>query len=237
MNELEKMPEPKTAADELQPLLDRLEKHRQRLLNMTPEEKAARQSEIDAQARAERQAIVAGLRDGWNVPLRHAQCVPDLTGEWGNRLKMLSKIMAGEDGVTIGLVGGRGSGKTQMAVMLMRERTRNLKSARFTTATEFFIKVKASYDKESETTEEAVLRKFAGYSLLVVDEVGKRGGSEWENNLLFEMLNRRYNACRDTILIDNRTKAEFIATIGPSLASRMTEGGGIIECNWPSFRK
>jgi len=54
--------------------------------------------------------------------------------------------------------------------------------------------------------------------------------------MLFELLNRRYNDLKDTILIANKSKAEFQDYIGPSLASRMNETGGIVECNWPSFR-
>ena len=230
--------DPKVMAidDALAPILARLEQHRLRMENMSPQERQDFEQKKKEREIEQRNGRIAHLRSIWNVPPRHAQCSPQKEGVWGKSLKMLSELLSSEDGVTIGLVGGRGSGKTQLAVELMKERTRELHSAYFTTATEFFIAVKSTYDRESQANEETVLRRFASYSLLVVDEVGKRGGSEWENNLLFEMLNRRYNGLKDTILIDNRTKSEFIATIGPSLASRMSEGGGIIECNWPSFR-
>jgi len=41
----------------------------------------------------------------------------------------------------------------------------------------------------------------------------------------------------DTILTCNLGTEELAASLGPSIVSRMEEGGGVIECNWPSFRK
>ena len=134
------------------------------------------------------------------------------------------------------LTGGRGNGKTQLAVEAMRMVTRAGGPVLFSTAISFFAEVKSTFSRESEFTEKQVADKYRRPRLLVVDEVGKRGGSDWENNLLFDVLNSRYNDIKDTILIDNRSPKEFEEWIGPSVASRMSEGGGIIECNWGSFR-
>jgi hypothetical protein len=41
---------------------------------------------------------------------------------------------------------------------------------------------------------------------------------------------------RDTIMISNETPEKMLAQVGPSIEDRMRECGGIIECNWPSFR-
>jgi len=203
---------------------------------MTPEQKAeVRNREIERE-KSDRRSKVELLRYEWNAPLRHLKRNPDAHPEWVKKHDIIKALIEHGGGVMIALVGNRGNGKTQIAVEMMKHRTDSLRSAYFTTATEFFIKIKSTYDRDSKTDEQTLIDRFSHYSLLVVDEVGKRGGSEWENNLLFEMLNRRYNHMKDTILIDNRSKDEFIETIGPSLASRMNEGGGIIECNWESFR-
>lgn len=177
---------------------------------------------------------VASLRFAWGAPKRHLQCEPVQDGPWGAALSVLKPRLG--NGLLAGLVGGRGTGKTQIAIELMKCSTENLQSARFCTAMEFFMQVKATYGGDSQRDEASVLKQFQAPALLVIDEAGKRGGSDWENNLLFEVVNRRYNDLKDTILIDNRTREDFIATTGPSLASRMNECGGIIECNWKSFR-
>lgn len=167
-------------------------------------------------------------------PARHWKATPDMDGEWGAALNQLTERLG--HGALLALVGGRGSGKTQMAVELIRRNLERRKRSLFVTATSFFMAIKATYKPEAKADEQAVMWRFQQPSLLVIDEIGKRGETEWEHNLLFELLNRRYNDLKDTVLIDNRPKAEFIAAIGESLASRMNEGGGIKECNWATFR-
>lgn len=207
--------------------------------------RAAAQVDPEVEAgRAERRKqdeenfLKAKVRDLWvasSAPKRHKECKPSFDGEFGRVAKSLEEKIG--TGFLIALVGNRGSGKTQLAVETMKRSAWKLKPCRFVTAVEFFIEVKSTFGRDSERSERDILEEFQKPSLLVIDEVGKRGGSDWENNLLFELINRRYNDCNDTILIDNRTKSEFIETIGPSLASRMNECGGIVECNWESFRK
>ena len=149
----------------------------------------------------------------------------------------LIKELNTRKGFLIGLCGERGSGKTQFGVELMMLVTASERVALFTTAVGFFIAMKASYGKSSNDSEEERLLEYSKPSLLVIDEFGKRAETDWENNMLFELVNRRYNAMKNTLIIDNRHQADFVATLGPSLADRMREKGGIIECNWPSFRK
>lgn len=189
--------------------------------------------ELEAREKDRRMAVER-LRMNWGAPSRHVECVTSFSKGWSEKHRFLLSRL--NTGMLVGLVGGRGTGKTQLAVELMREKTDKLKSALFCSAMQFFIEIKSTYRDDSKTDEAAILNRYQSCGLLVIDEVGKRGGSEWENNLLFELINRRYNDRKDTVLIDNRTKAEFIETIGPSLASRMNECGGIVECNWESFR-
>ena len=176
----------------------------------------------------------------WNAPHRHAyQPILDHEGEWAKKFESI-KVKLG-NGFTIGICGGRGSGKTQMAVELMRESIYQGRAARYTSAISFFMEIKATYRKGSTETEESVVKKYTSHPFLVIDEFSKRGESEWMNSLLFEMIDRRYAASttlhkRDTLLCDNLEKADFITALGASLASRLQETGGIIEANWKSYR-
>lgn len=171
---------------------------------------------------------------GSNAPERHLACSVIQKGRWGEELsKLKSKIGTG---FSAALIGGRGNGKTQMAVELMRYAAEMSRTSLYTTAIGFFMAIKSTYKKEADKTEEEIVTRFSKPKLLVIDEVGRRGETDWENNLLFELLNRRYAALKDTILICNQTAAEFSAGIGPSIISRMNESGGIIQCDWPSFR-
>ena len=169
------------------------------------------------------------------LPERHARCTPIIDNAWGDTFSAFKTKLG--NGVLLALVGTRGNGKTQLAVSLARwVMEANYRSARYTTAASFFMDVKAAYRPGADESERSVIEEHVKPRFLIIDEFNKRGASEWEGTLMFELLHRRYNALKDTILIDNRTVEEFTATIGPSLASRMNEGGGIVQCDWPSFR-
>lgn len=175
------------------------------------------------------------LRLSWNVPKRHfEQSDIDRAKEWGAVEKhVLSKI---GQGYLLALVGVRGAGKTQIGVEIARETTKRLRSALYCTAMEFFLDIKSTYRKDAARSEKEVVKDYTKPFLLIIDEFAKRGETEWENRLLFHLLDQRYQDYKDTLLIVNQEKKEFTEMIGPSLASRMQETGGTIECNWKSYR-
>ena len=71
---------------------------------------------------------------------------------------------------------------------------------------------------------------------LCIDELHDCDDMKAKTRLLTDIVDRRYSRCRDTILIANQKPAEFIASTGDSIISRLTEHGCIIPCDWPSYR-
>lgn len=170
------------------------------------------------------------------VPKRHMECRCDNHGPWREKLDLLRE-MRKKSGVTVALCGSRGNGKTQMGVELIRDTVRLGNAALYTTAVGFFIDLKSSFGSRPKSTEQEILERYAKPIILVVDECDKRSESDWANQLFFELVNIRYGAMLDTVFISNQTKKEFEANVGDSIVSRMVETGGVIECNWESFRK
>ena len=169
------------------------------------------------------------------IPLRHLERQYFIGEQWCERLTALKEKLG--TGLMVALVGGRGTGKTQMAVELMRHTIRRMsRRAVFTTAAKFIMRVKSSFGKDSTKTEGDVFQDFTKPKLLVIDEFGRRNETDWEHNAIFELLNDRYNAMNDTVLISNHDAAAFREAAGPSLISRMNECGGICDFAWPSFR-
>lgn len=201
----------------------------------TPEEIAQRQKEFEERQAWQRAGKIDMVRSGWNAPRRALETKCDFSGPWGGTFERIKAKLG--SGFLIGLIGGRGPGKTQLGVELMRVSTESLHSALYVTATEFLMTVKRAYRDGSSETELDIIKRFRKPSLLVIDETGKRAETDWENRLLFELIDKRYQDMNDTLLISNEAQAQFSEAIGPSLASRMNETGGIIQCNWPSFRK
>ena len=167
-----------------------------------------------------------------DVPKRHFAIPAILPGPWADKLKDLKEQIG--KGCLLALLGKRGTGKTQMAVELMRHTCVQGRSARYTTAMRFFTAIKDSY--QAATTESAVLNQYLKPQILVIDEAQERGETGWEDRLLTHLIDCRYGAMKDTVLVSNLSRREFERAIGSSILSRMSETGGIIECNWPSFR-
>jgi len=191
-----------------------------------------------AAARAERRkaAVIARIESRWNAPARQLKLTnPDRSGPWGAmELRLRQKVGSG---FLVCLVGVRGCGKTQLAVELMKFNSRErLKASRYCSAMEFFLAIKGCYSGR-KTSEENVLADFRSFPFLVIDEAGRRGETEWEDRMLFELLDKRYGDMTDTLLISNQSIDEFSRVLGASLSSRMNETGGVIECGWEPFRK
>lgn len=63
--------------------------------------------------------------------------------------------------------------------------------------------VRDTWRRDSEMTESAVLQELSTVSLLVIDEIGVQYGTEGEQVILFDVLNRRYRDLMPTILLTN----------------------------------
>lgn len=148
----------------------------------------------------------------------------------------LKSIRALPKDAHVALIGQNGSGKTQLAVELIREATTRGETALWTSAMKFLMDVKKCYRDETKTTEEEIIARYVKPSLLVLDEFHRRKGNEWEDGLLFQVIDDRYNALKRTVLIANQTAEQFDQQNDSSIISRMRETGGVLECNWGSFR-
>jgi DNA replication protein DnaC len=90
---------------------------------------------------------------------------------------------------------------------------------------------------EAGVSEVGIVDTWASFDLLVIDEFHQRGETAAENNLLVNLLDRRYDQRLCTILIANQSVEEFSDAVGDSVVSRINETGEIVPFNWPSYRK
>ena len=134
--------------------------------------------------------------------------------------------------------GERGTGKTHIAIgvssAIMRQYSR---SAIFITVQRLIRSVRDTWSRESEKTESEVIRFFTEPDLLVLDEVGVQSGSENEKQILFDLLNERYQQRKSTIVLTNLTANECVAFLGERIVDRFREDGGVvIPFTWDSYR-
>ncbi len=176
---------------------------------------------------------------GTGAPMRHAAAAfsderLDAAGGWLDAVKRIENA----GGAIFGLIGPRGTGKTQAAVCAMRAVRGQSRDAQYTLAVEVGQSVRATYNRHATRNEREAIERYLSPRLLIVDEIHEADGSRFGQRLLTQILDKRYGAGdRTTVLIANMNRKQFVAHVGESVASRMTECGAIIDAgSWPNRR-
>ncbi len=204
--------------------------------SQTSEERS--QEWLDHEAQQEQDRICT-LWKSSGVPRRHAGksdsgATDDSPEPWQEARKKIVGRLGG--GFLIALLGRRGTGKTQLASDAIRESCGILRSGLYIKALDLFVAIRETYGG-SQSGERDVLDRFIKADLLVIDEAQNRKDTEWEDAVLTNLIDRRYDrGNRDTLLVSNLKREEFEESMGTSIISRMRETGGTIEATWGSFR-
>ena len=209
------------------------------LRNMTPEEMAAHDAEIERQERqqAEREKLERYEKSG--VPERYFNEALD-TYKITNEMQataakaatnFLHAVKCGEFKSLV-LIGSAGTGKTHLACAIIREA-----GGKYRTAPDIVEEMRRAKSFTANDTEADIIDYYAHVSLLVIDEIGRGIASTDEKYMLYQILNARYNTRKPTVLISNFTKADFLQYIGVAAADRLVESAEVWELNGESYRR
>jgi DNA replication protein DnaC len=136
------------------------------------------------------------------------------------------------------LAGKPGTGKTHLAAALALALVDTGAWVQYVTCMGLIRMVRETWGKDAERTERQVVKLLGQQiDLLLIDEVGVQYGTESEQHILFEILDKRYAELRPTILITNQDKDGFKALIGERVADRLTQTHGWLAFDWPSYRR
>ncbi|PHM45594.1 ATP-binding protein [Xenorhabdus miraniensis] len=143
---------------------------------------------------------------------------------------------AGGEGLI--LCGRQGTGKTHLAVAVCREiATEGGEDVFITTASRIIRAFRRSWNGEGGMSEYDTLQFYSERDLLVIDEIGVQYGTESERNILFEVLNNRYEDLLPTILISNLPVTELAQFLGDRTLDRLFQGGTVLAFDWESYRR
>jgi DNA replication protein DnaC len=144
----------------------------------------------------------------------------------------------GNRGQSMIFTGERGTGKTHLAVGIANELMhKHHAQAVYSTVLRLIRAVRETWRRDSEKSETEVINQFTQPELLILDEVGIQAGSENERNILFDVLNERYENRKSTIMMTNLSVDECRAFLGERVFDRMREDGGrFVAFNWESHR-
>jgi DNA replication protein DnaC len=121
------------------------------------------------------------------------------------------------------IYGKTGTGKTHLAISLVRD------GAVYRRLPDLFREARGP-----DFPEQYVINKYGASKLLILDEIGRQKFSDFEHNLFFEIIDKRYGACLPTTLITNLSPQEIVAKFGAAVFDRLMPTK--IHFYWESMR-
>ncbi|VVO30639.1 ATP-binding protein [Pseudomonas fluorescens] len=143
-------------------------------------------------------------------------------------------------GRSVMLLGTVGTGKTHLATAVLqraiREHGHSGLRGLYATAGSIIRDVKATFGNRGRT-EADVYADLIRPDLLVIDEVGVQHGTDFERQVLFEVINGRYEKIRPTLVVSNLGVTELRQCLGDRAVDRLRDKGGLVVLfRWASAR-
>jgi DNA replication protein DnaC len=196
-------------------------------------------------------AVRDGRRRGARIPERYRNCsltnFNELSESQRAAKALARRFVRDYPAVDRGLliVGPVGVGKTHLAVAILAELvdTMGAKGV-FCDFTELLGLLQASFSGGGEESTEQILDVYREAELLVLDELGARRPTDWARDVLYGLLNTRYNRSRITILTTNfgdqpeKPGGETLELrVGTPVRSRLAEMCALVPLVGPDFRR
>ncbi len=154
--------------------------------------------------------------------------------------RFVNEYLAGQRGIVFS--GPCGTGKTHLSVSVLRRLTlRRGVSSRFIEFKHLIAELREGFVDPKRAP--ALMGPLVAVPVLVIDELGKGTQREWEQDVLDELVSRRYNAQRTTLFTTNfrlrETEAgreDLRARIGERIVSRLTQMCDFCEVEGDDYR-
>ena len=106
-------------------------------------------------------------------------------------------------------VGDSGLGKTHLACAILAEliSTKGVRGL-YVDSSSLLNRIAASFRPDAEAPRESVLSPYMGAELLVLDEIGATPPHPWVTDVLYDLLNTRYNGKKTTIVTTNYRRGD-----------------------------
>lgn len=140
------------------------------------------------------------------------------------------------------ICGDCGVGKSHLAFAVANELIKKGNSVIAMTMIDLLMKIKSSYGYSENDSEERILKVYEDCSLLIIDDLGKEKPTEWVLQMIYSIVDRRYNALKPIIVTTNYTANELIRrfgdnSIGNAIVDRLFEICQYVPIGGESFRK
>lgn len=134
------------------------------------------------------------------------------------------------------MIGKVGTGKTLLASCIIKAVSFSYDCRIFKFA-EITRNIRATYQRDSEFTDRDIINDLSSRRLLIIDEMGVQSGSDAEKQVIFEIIDNRYQKMLPTVVISNLDIQGLTDVMGERVIDRLREGGGkLLAFNSESMR-
>ncbi len=140
-----------------------------------------------------------------------------------------------EAGSSLIFSGKAGTGKSHLALAIAQAVMPKY-TAMYINALDAVRMIRDTWRKGSIQSETDVLNLLGSIDLLVIDEVGVQNGTDNEQMLMFDIINRRYRDMKPTIFLTNLGTKGFSDYVTERSFDRLKESGTWVTFNWDSHR-
>lgn len=134
------------------------------------------------------------------------------------------------------IYGPPGNGKSHLAAAITHGIVeRHLNSVLFANVPELLVDIMSSFEKKEET--DKIRKRLHECDLLVLDDIGTERWSQWVEQIMYVVINKRLNDEKPLVLTTNCTPKELAETVGTKIWSRLQGACLLVENAGTDYRK
>ncbi len=126
-------------------------------------------------------------------------------------------------------IGCTGSGKTHLAVGILKAIIEKGYTGYYGNVVDFLAALRNTFSGDSTVKEMDIFDKFMAVDFLVLDDIGAEKPSDWMRDRLYMLVNRRYESNLPILVTTNKDIVELEEHVGKRTVSRLCEMCQIIE--------
>lgn len=189
-----------------------LTKQRLASLTLVPEEEVQAAEDREREEKKQKAYERSGVgKRYWKLTMDDFKETPD---NCMNR-KAIVDYISTKSTENLWMVGAAGTGKTMLGAMIVREL-----GGIYVKSYQLINDVLKAASYSATESVNQIVNRYAGYERLVIDEVGKSGNKDTEINILWQILNERYENEVPTVMISNLSKADLANYLGGHIVDR-----------------
>lgn len=132
------------------------------------------------------------------------------------------------------ILGGVGSGKTHLASSIANAMIARGIPVLFGTYLEHLEELRREFNS---TGERLYLAKMKSTPLLVLDDIGREKQTDWSRQVMFDVINHRYEHMTPIVITTNMSKKDLEAYLGKDVYSRLCEMSAMLETKSGDYRR